>query len=192
VVAVEGMKVYGTGHRLEYLKQVKQEAIRHQLERLYALLDVALEAQEQSLAEVVRLGRRYPEIAEFDKVPGVGVVGSHLFDAYIQTPDRFETKRQVWRYCQLGVTDRSSDGKPLGFRRLDRAGNSELKAMSCHAWQTALGGHNEVNEFYQRSLARTQDRVAARLNTQRKILATLWGLWKRKENYRKELFLGSA
>ena len=73
VVAVEGTKVYGSRHRSEYLKQVKQEAIRHQLERLYALLDAALEAQEQSLAEVVRLGRGYPEIAEFDKVPGVGV-----------------------------------------------------------------------------------------------------------------------
>ena len=192
VVAVEGTKVYGTSHRGEYLEQVKAEAIRHQLERLYVLLDAALLAQEQSLAEVVRLGRRYREIAEFDKVPGVGVVGAHLFDAYIQTPDRFETKRQLWRYCQLGVTDRSSEGKPLGFRRLDRAGNSELKAMSYHAWQTAVGGVNEVNEFYQQSLARTQDRVAARLNTQRKILATLWGLWKRKESYRKELFLGSA
>ncbi|MBU0676887.1 MAG: hypothetical protein KJ626_02120, partial [Verrucomicrobia bacterium] len=102
--------------------------------------------------------------------------------------------QQVWRYAKLGITNRSSDGKPLGFKRLDRNGNSELKAMSYWAWKGSLWKKdqtNEVRRFYERSLARTHNKVHARLNTQRKILSTMWGLWKRKESYRPELFCPS-
>ena len=127
-------------------------------------------------------------------MPGVGVVGAHVFDAWVQTPERFAGKRQLWRYAQLGLCDRSSDGKPLGRKRLDRAGNSQLKAMSYHAWLGALRarGANEVKEFFEASLERTHERTHARLNTQRKVLASLWGLWKRKEAYDPEKFLGTA
>ncbi|MBW2021245.1 MAG: IS110 family transposase [Deltaproteobacteria bacterium] len=75
---------------------------------------------------------------EFKKIPGIGDILAHIFDAFIQTPDRFANKRQLWRYCRLGVTDRSSDGKQLGFKRLDRSGVSELKSLTCQAWLCAM------------------------------------------------------
>ena len=188
---VDGTLVYGAKHRSDYLNRIELPVIRHQLQRLYDLLDEALRVHDEAFQELQRIGRRYPEIEEFQKIPGVGPVGSHIFDAYIQTPDRFADKRKVWRYCQLGVTDRSSDGKPLGYRRLDRNGNGELKALSYWAWMGALQSQddNEVKRFYQISLERTHDRVHARLNTQRKIVATMWSLWKRKEAYQPERFL---
>ena len=187
-------KVYHPKRRAAYLEQVALAPIREQLERLYAMLEAARQAKRGALRQMVELGRCHSEIAEFAKMPGVGVVGSHVFDAYVQTPERFAGKRQLWRYAQLGLCDRSSDGKPLGRRRLDRSGNSALKAMSYHVWLGALRGHdgNEVKTFYEASLARTQDKTHARLNTQRKVLASLWGLWKRKERYDPKKFLGTA
>jgi hypothetical protein len=94
----------------------------------------------------------------------------------------------------LGLCDRSSDGKPLGRKRLDRAGNSALKAMSYPVWLGAWRSRraNEVKTFCETSLARTQDKTHARLNTQRQVLASLWGLWKRKEGYDPTKFLGTA
>ena len=194
VPEVDGTLVYSERHRRDYLQQIDAPPIRHQLQRLYGLLDEALRAQESALKEVTGLGRSYPEIKEFEKIPGVGTKGAHIFDAYIQTPDRFATKQQVWRYAKLGITNRSSDNKPLGFKRLDRSGNAELKAMSYWAWKGSLwkkDPDNEVRRFYQRSLSLTHNKVHARLNTQRKILSTMWGLWKRKESYRPELFCPS-
>jgi transposase len=187
-------RVYHPKHRAAYLTQVALAPIRAQLQRLYAVLEATRQAKRSALREMVELGRRYPEIAEFAQMPGVGVVGAHVFDAYVQTPERFAGKRQIWRYAQLGLCDRSSDGKPLGRKRLDRAGNSALKAMSYHVWLGALRGRgdNEVKTFFAASLARTQDKTHARLNTQRKVLASLWGLWKRKERYDPEKFLGTA
>ena len=190
---VEGMCVYNSEKKEGYLKKVKAQAVRNQLERLYSLLSTTLEMKVSALKEVIRLSRKYPEIKEFLKVPGVGIIGAITFNAYIQTPYRFRRKQHLWRYSNLAVTDRSSDGKPLAHKRLDRAGNGELKAMSYRAFLAALNrkDENEVRQFYNRSLQQTRNQTRARLNTQRKILSVLHGVWRRKEVYRPELFLGS-
>jgi transposase len=130
------------------------------------------------------LGRNYSEIKEFMKIPGIGTVGAHTYDAYIQTPHRFEKTSRMWRYCKMGVTDRSSDGK-----RLDKAGNGELKALSHRAFMVAMKTDNEVKRFYLNSLQATHNRVHARLNTQRKILSVMLSIWKKGQPYRPELFL---
>ncbi len=139
------------------------------VEGLYGVLDAMVEAQDAAQQQMVRLGKRYPEIQEFLKMPGVGPVGAHVFDAYIQTPHRFATKQKLWRYCKLGIVKRSSNGKPLAYHRLDHAGNGELKAMSYRAWLSAFrtSKPNEVTRFYEQSLDRTQNATHARLNTQR-------------------------
>jgi transposase len=189
VIDVAGEAVYSVKMRHDYLKQVKHLHIRNQLDRLYTLMDEAESMQRKALKAMKRMGRKYPEIKAFKKIPGIGDIGAHIFDAFIQTPDRFANRSKLWRYCRLGITDRSSDGKPLGFRRLDRNGISELKALTYRAWMSALKGDNEVRRFYSDSLRRTFSRVHARLNTQRKILAVMYGIWKRGEAYRPQLFL---
>jgi len=194
VTDVEGVSVYNPDKKQNYLKQLKARPICIQMEHLYQLLGTAIELQVSSFKEAKRLSRKYPEIQEFMKLPGVGIIGALIFDAYIQTPERFKRKQHLWRYCKLAVTDRSSDGKPLGHKRLDKAGNGELKAMSYRAFLSAIHrkDENEVRRFYTQSLERTHNQTRARLNTQRKILSVLHGVWRRKEVYRPELFLGSV
>jgi transposase len=192
IIDVAGEAVYTIKKRHEYLNRVKHQDIRRQLKSLYSVMDKIEAMQKQALKSVKRLGRKYPEIKEFRKIPGIGDVGAHTFDAYIQTPDRFAHKSKLWRYCRMGVTDRSSDGKALGYKRLDRSGISELKALTYRAWMSAMRGDNEVKEFYSNSLRRTYNRVHARLNTQRKIIAVMYGLWKTGEKYNPQLFLDSS
>jgi transposase len=189
VIEVDGERVYSVSKRDDYLDQVKHVSIKNQLQRLYHLMDETESMQERALKAMKQLGRKYPEIKEFKKIPGIGEVLSHIFDAFIQTPHRFANKRQLWRYCRLGITDRSSDGKPLGFKRLDRSGISELKSLTYQAWLSAMKGDNEVSRFFSLSYRRTFSRVHARLNTQRKIIAVMYGLWKKGEPYRANLFL---
>jgi len=191
VIDIAGEAVYSSKKRHDYLREVKHLSIRNQLDHLYCLMDEAETMQARALNAMKRMGRKYPEIKEFKKIPGVGDILSHIFDAFIQTPDRFANKRQVWRYCRLGITDRTSDGKPLGYKRLDRSGISELKGLTYQAWMSALRGDNEVRRFYSNSLRRTLSRIHARLNTQRKIIAVMYGMWKTGEAYRSQLFLGS-
>ena len=51
-----------------------------------------LRRKQEARRDMIVLGRRYPEIGEFMKMPGVGPVGAHVFAAFIQTPHRFATK----------------------------------------------------------------------------------------------------
>lgn len=193
VPEVFGTSLYHPEKVHEYLNKIPLPAIRNQLRRLYTVLAITVDMQISALKEARGLAQRYPEIKEFMKVPGVGIIGALIFDAYIQTPHRFTRKQPLWRYCKLAVTDRSSDGKPLAHKCLDRAGNGELKAMSYRGFLGAMRkkDDNEVRQFYTASLKRTGNHTHARLNTQRKILSVLHGVWRRKEVYRPELFLGS-
>jgi len=193
VVNVEGTHVYNPKKRGDFLSQIKQGAVKNQLSRLFVLLDTALKMQKLALEEALRLAREYPEINEFKKIPGVGNIGALVFDSYIQTPHRFTYKSPLFRYCQLGVTDRSSDNKPLGYKKLDKAGNSELKAMSYRAYLAAMRikRENEVRTFYENSYRVTRNATHARLNTQRKIIAVMHGIWRKGEEYNPKLFLGS-
>jgi transposase len=172
-------------HRAAYLNQLTPPAFRAQLQSLYDLFDAARKAKRSAFRQMIALGQRYPEIARFRHVPGCGVVSAHVFSAWVQTPHRFAHKRQLWHYAQLGIRDRSSDGKPMGFKRLDREGNGALKQVS---YCIGLGarrrrGANGLKTYYQASLERTHDKTHARLNTQRKALAILLAMWKHKEDY---------
>jgi hypothetical protein len=97
VAVQDTTKVYHPKRRAAYLAQVSLAPNRAQLQWLYDVLEAARQAKREALRQVVEMGRRYPEIAAFLKIPGVGVVGAHVFDAWVQTPERFAGKRQLWR-----------------------------------------------------------------------------------------------
>lgn len=185
-----GSRVYGPG-RAQWLGLVKQAGVRAQLQLLYQILDVALELEGKSRRLMVGLGKEFPEIGRLQTVPGVGSIGAHLFVAFIQEPTRFVTQQQLFRYCRLGIRDRTSDGKPLGYQQLDRTGHGVLKSISYRAWLTAMKrSRGPVYEFYRQSLARTGSPVHARLNTQRKVLSTLLVLWREGRDFDGQRFLG--
>jgi len=186
-----GSLVYGP-QRGRWLTLVKPSGVRAQLQLIYEMLDRALEVERKARRLMVELGRPFPEIGRLQTVPGVGRIGAHLFVGYIQEPSRFTSPQELFRYCRLGIRDRSSDGKPLGYQQLDRCGHGVLKAISYRAWLVAKKSQQgPVHEFYRQSLQRTGKELAARLNTQRKILVTLWGLWKAGQSFDPQRFLGT-
>jgi transposase len=137
------------------------------------------------------VGRQFWEVGEFKKIPGIGLIGAHVFSAIIEDPARCATRQKLMKYARLAITDRNSDGKPLGYERLERRGHRELKTLSYHAWRTACRSttrDNAVQRFYRASLERTHDVRHARLNTQRKILAAMWRMWLKREAWKPDLF----
>src|SRR6266699_491178 len=186
VLKLHGLKVFSKTWRQEYLPQLPGEEERRMMLRLYAQHDHALAQWKETFKEVDRVGKAFWEVREFERIPGVGPMASHVFSAIIEEPSRFGNKHQLWKYSQLGITDRTSDGKPLGYQRLDRRGNHELKNLSYHAWRTgckSTTGPNPIKSFYQQSRLRTGSVRHARLNTQRKILETMWMMWLRQKPF---------
>ena len=185
VLKLNGLKVFSKTLRQEYLDQLPGDEERRMLVRIYAQHDQAILQWKETLEEVERMGKEFWEVREFQAIPGVGPIAAHVFSAIIEEPERFPTKFKLWKYSRLGITDRSSDNKPLGYQRLDRRGNRELKNLSYHAWRTACKsttGPNAIKSFYQASKGRTTVRHA-RLNTQRKILEAMWQIWLRRRPF---------
>lgn len=186
-----GSIVYGPG-RGKWLGLVRQPGVRDQLQLLYQMLDAALEVEGKSRRLMVRLGQPFPEIGRLQTVPGVGSIGAHLFVAFIQEPTRFASDQQLFRYCRLGIRDRTSDGKPLGYEQLDRSGHGLLKGIGYRAWLVAVQRRRDaVYEFFQQSLTRTGSELHARLNTQRKVLSTMRTLWREGRDFDPQRFLGT-
>lgn len=186
VLRLHGIKVFSLKGREEYLAQLPAEEERRMMRRLYGQFDHALLQWKETLKEVEHVGANFWEVREFQRVPGVGPMAAHVFSAIIEEPARFANKHKLWKYSQLGITDRTSDHKPLGYQRLDRRGNRELKNLSYHAWRTACKsttGPNAIKSFYQQSRLRTGSVRHARLNTQRKILETMWMMWLRQKPF---------
>lgn len=164
--------------------------VRFQLERIGFLADQK-RRQRQGFEQTAK-DEGYTEIDEFMCMPGVGVVRAHTFSAYLQTPHRFANRGQLIKFSRLAVRHHTSDGRRLRAERLSKAGHSSLKNLAHGAWKSAMKSDNEVNGFYQASLARCGNPDHARLNTQRKILITLWSLWKHNRTYRPDKFYSAS
>lgn len=190
---IPSAEVYSKSGRTAYLEELSHNRVRTQVESLYRLLDRTHEEKQAARRELIELGEPYWEISEFQKIPGIGPIRAHLFDAIIQTPHRFSTKQKLHRYCKLPVESKSS-GDQAAKQQLDDAGNGELKNISYQAFRQARGEEepNEIDTFYEASLKRTNNETHARLNTQRKIVESMWALWKNDACYDPEKLLGPA
>ena len=171
VVNVTGTQVFGKTERERYLEQVPSKARRQSIGRLYAMLDATGRVQKEARAAMVELGRRYPEIKQFRRVPGIGTPMCSARSSRRRIGlrrDRSSGDTSAWASTRAG--------KPVSRTCLDRSGSGALKAVSYPCWLSAthIAEPNEVSRFYEASLRRTGNNIRARLNTQRKVLTVLW------------------
>lgn len=188
-VIVTGERLFSSKGRKEELAKVRSRDLRTALSQLYDVLDQSVTAQEQARLLMLRAAQVFPEIKLLRTVPGVGPIGACRFSAYIHTPNRFSTKRKLWKYCRLSVSHRSSNGKPLRRPRLDRSGCGRLKDVSRKAFDVAIRSRqdNGFKRTYQRALETTHDATHARLTVQRKLVSTLRAMWLTMTPYCDEL-----
>lgn len=171
-------------NRHTLMDSIRYHGVDSILEQFYRIHDFLQEERQQAKQKMVQFSRRFPEIQRFLEVPGVGEVIASLFSAYIGNPHRFETNKQVRKYCSLAIRSRTSDGTPLGYEKLDRGGRSELKDATYKAALAAISsGENAIGQYYSKQLEKTGSTKKARLSTQRKVVDVLWNLWRKDEQY---------
>ncbi len=184
-----GTRLYSDEGRGPWLQKLPHAELRAQVGLLYAAMDQAVQSQRDTRKLMVRWGQSFPEVQRLSTAPGLGVIGAHVFAAYIADPTRFDSPGGLIRYCRLGLRDRSSDGKPLGYEQLDRHGHGLLKAVSYRAWLQAMKRRDtSVHRFFLWSKENTGSATHARLNTQRKLIRAWWTLWKKGEEWSEEKF----
>jgi transposase len=177
-IIVRDRRVFLATGREKVLAQVASPAIRTAITQLFTVLEQTITTQKAAEKLMLQAAKAFPEIALFEAVPGIGPISACRFSAYIQTPHRFSNVRKLWRYCRLGVCQKTSDGKPLGRRKLDPCGNGRLKDVSRKAFAAArrAKADNAFKRAYERALHSTHNETHARLTVQRKIIAVLRGV----------------
>lgn len=181
-------------HPRQVLDQIDREELREEFSRKLMQIEFLMTLKKQQKQAFMATGDSCWEIVEFQKMPGCGVILSHTISAYLQTPHRFENRGQVVHFSKLAITRHSSDGRRTKNEKLAKTGHGSLKSATHQIWKAAMRRHddNEVKQFYHQSLQRTENQDNARLNTQRKIITSLWSLWKNNQPYRADKFLGSS
>jgi transposase len=122
------------------------------------------------------------------KVPGIGLIHASTISAIIETPHRFANKKKLWMYAGIGLMERSSGGKVYS-RRLTREFNRPLKNAIKSAAETAISAND--NQFRRQYLRLTIEKGIpshkAKLTVARSMLAALYGMWKKGEEYDPEI-----
>jgi transposase len=116
-VIVTGERLFSSTGRKPVLAQVASRDVRCAISQLYEVLDQSVASQGQAKLLMLRAAQAFPEIKLFRTAPGVGPIGACRFSAYIHTPQRFSSKRKLWKYCRLSVSHRSRRGPRAGSPR---------------------------------------------------------------------------
>lgn len=185
-VIVRGLRLFTAAGRGEVLGRVTSEQVRQTILQLYEVLDQTIATQLAAQKLMFQAAKSFPEVELFKAVPGIGPITACRFSAYVQTPHRFSNVRKIWRYCRLGVSRRSSDGKLLSRPKLDPSGCGRLKDVTRKAFDAAMRrkDDNMFKRAYERTLAGTHDKTHARLSVQRKFVSVLRAMWLTQTPYR--------
>lgn len=172
--------------RQVWLASVPPSALARQLHMLTLGLDATRQQARIARQQMCLAARPFPIIAQWQTLPGIGVIRAITLFAYLDTPWRFKTKSKLWKYCGVGL-DRSTSGtdaqgRPKPARlRLVRAANRTLKNAVMGATISALNQkHNTFKTDYERMITHGIIPSNARHSVARKMLTILWGMWKQE------------
>jgi transposase len=176
---------FGTNRKEELVEEVSYPMMSQVINQLYDTVDQLQQHKQHAKEKMWSFAQQFDEVNRFQEVPGVGPVVASRFSAYVGDPHRFDDNKDLRSYSKMGVSSRTSDERPLGYERLDREGRSCLKDASYMAFMSAVGENrdNAIARKYRQSKQDAEDQTNARLNTQRKILDTLWAIWRKDEEY---------
>ena len=175
--------------RRQWLIELEYQDIAEQLDLLFIGYDAASCQCRLARQKIIKLSKSYPVIKQFQELPGVGIIRAVTFLAYIDTPWRFKKKSQLWKYCGIGLErttsgkDKYGNSKPAKLK-LPYNCNRTLKNVIIGAAISAIRQKNSLfAQDYERMISNGINRSNARHTVARKILTTMWGIWKSSFQY---------
>ena len=180
-----GDTVYIDKYRDKWREKLSKNKITYLiLEELWVQLDQLSESKEKLKRNISIQSKKYPEIKKFIKIPGIGLTHAATISAIMETPHRFANKKKVWMYAGIGLMERSS-GEKVYSRKLTRDYNRPLKNAIKKSAESAIIAKD--NQFRRQYLKLTIEKGIpshkAKLTVSRSMLAAMYGMWKKGEEY---------
>ena len=175
--------------RHAWLSELENPVLKAQLHMFWIGYDATKAQVEIAKKQFSSYARKYPIIASWCKLPGVGLIRATTIFAYLDTPWRFKNRARLHRYSGVGLvritSGKDKKGRPKPARlKLPWAVNRRLKNAVMGAAITAIErGDNAFKDYYQRMLSNGITPVNARHSVARKIISTMAAMWKTGNEY---------
>jgi transposase len=186
-----GKQVYAPRHRAEWLGKITEVGVLRRAEFYYQQLDALRPLRHEVRRELLAESKKHPATKLLCQIPAIGPIRAALLIALIQTPQRFRTKRPLWKYSGFAIEMHSSadyrsvkgqlqkSRKRITVRGLNRDCNHDLKNLFKSAATIASVKPGPFQEFYAALLAKGMRPEMARLTLARKIAAIVLIVWKK-------------
>lgn len=175
--------------RVLWLAELKNDVLLGQLNILLIGLNAAVTQVNHARRIISKYSKKYPIIAAWSQMPGIGIIRSATLFVYLDTPWRFPHKNNLWKYCGVGLqrttsgTDRMGNPNPPKLR-LAQAVNRPLKSAIFGAAVSVIHDRNNVfKSYYERMRYDGISTSNARHAVARKLLTVMWGMWKSNSQF---------
>ena len=161
-----GKQVYAPRHRVEWLAKITEVGVRRRAEFYYQQLDALRPLRHEVRCELLVESKKHKVTKRLCQIPSIGPIRAALLVALIQTPNRFRTKRPLWKYSGFAIEMHSSadyrkvqgqlqkSRKRDSVRGLNRDCNHDLKNLFKSAATIASVKPGPFQEFYAALLAK--------------------------------------
>jgi len=180
----------------QWLAELGGHGVRGQLELLLPGLGAVRQQVRRARLEMARRVKGHDIVDRWKDLSGVGPIRATTLLAYLDTPWRFGSAKKLWKYCGVGLVRTASGtdkkGRPRkGKLQLAWAVNRRLKGTVIGAAVSAIEqGANVFSDHYRRLQAQGVSPSNARHAVARKMLTTMWGMWKNKSRFEAALVCG--
>jgi transposase len=186
-----GKQVYAPRYRSEWLGKIAEPGVRRRAEFYYQQFDALRSLRQEVRRDLLAEAAKHSATKLLREIPFIGPIRAALIIAYLQTPHRFRSKRQLWTYIGFGIETHSSadhryvEGqllrakRQISIRGLNRNHNHDLKNLFKSAATVAAAKPGPFQEFYDALVAKGIKPEMARLTLARKIAAITLTVWKK-------------
>jgi transposase len=194
-IACAGQACYGPKQRSKWLAQLPHRSIQERAKVYYEQLDGVRQLRQKVRQQLLAEWKKQSAYRPLKSIPQMGPIGTVLLIAFVQIPERFRGKRQLWAYCGFALETHSSgdhrwvDGKrerskkAAQVRGLNSNHHQVLKWIFKSAATRACAKAGPFQDFYNRLLQQGARPEMARLTVARKMAAIALVLWKKGESF---------
>lgn len=180
-IMVKGSSIYNPKNKEEYLSKLKS---KENAEVYFDILHYLQNKKEELKKRIRREVKKYSPIIRMKTVPGVGNISGVTLFVIIDTPYRFSDKSKLWSYANIGRRIHQSGKKQKNKKQ--KTGNRLLKKTVGHIFQAAMTEEDNkfIRKFMDLLTNQNKKRNLAKRIVYRKILTTVWSIWKNGTKYR--------
>lgn len=131
--------------------------------------------------EFMKIRKRTPIIQEMCRISGLNTITTVQLYAIVIDAKRFPNKNKYWGYCGLATHQKTSGKRNYGKRKI--RSSRKLKSIYKIAALAAIGGKNDISEYYEFLLEEGYSENKARHAVARYIAKVTYAMMKHGTSY---------